>query len=446
MITFVDDEPSILDLLRRMVGVSRSDWDIESFSDSKQAWESLRNGRTDVIVTDVSMPGLSGPELLQLLRENEATRDTPVIVLTGLHERSLKREVLDLGATDLLNKPVDASDLLAPLRSARALKRCQDELKLQNETLERKVVERTRQLRASRVEIIWRLACQAEIHDEETGCHVLRMAHSCRIVAEALHQPREFVEMLFLSAPLHDLGKIGIPDAILHKPGRLTDEEREIVHTHCQIGERILSAPGSRSGIRAFQSQNIRFRSRSRRGSDAVNGAGNCRTTMNDGMEAVIRDGLAGENIPLPARITAVADVYDALTSEREYSALCQGSKRWNGFVARRGSNSIRQFARRSFDPGMRSKRSGRNSRTAGSRRRATNVARSPIFQVRALEFANVYGAAIRRASNGHAGHSTSRRAIVLAQLQHSPTNFRGSGVCLVEQCRNSLAAPSAST
>ena len=118
MITFVDDEPSILDLLRRMVGVSRSDWDIESFSDSKQAWESLRNGRTDVIVTDVSMPGLSGPELLQLLRENEATRDTPVIVLTGLHERSLKREVLDLGATDLLNKPVDASDLLARLRTA----------------------------------------------------------------------------------------------------------------------------------------------------------------------------------------------------------------------------------------------------------------------------------------------------------------------------------------
>ncbi len=218
MITFVDDEPSILDLLRRMVGVSRTDWDIESFSDSNQAWESLRKGRTDVVVTDVSMPGLSGPELLRLLRENEATRDTPVIVLTGLHERSLKREVLDLGATDLLNKPVDASDLLARLRSALRLKQCQDELKLQNETLERKVVERTRQLRASRVEIIWRLACAAEIHDEETGCHVLRVAHSCRIIAEALHQPREFVETLFLSAPLHDLGKIGIPDAILHKP------------------------------------------------------------------------------------------------------------------------------------------------------------------------------------------------------------------------------------
>src|SRR5580704_402489 len=131
-IAFVDDEPSILELLRRMVGVSRSDWDVESFSDSEQAWESLRKGRADVIVTDVSMPGLSGQELLRLLRDNESTRDTPVIVLTGLDERSLKREVLDLGATDLLNKPVDASDLLARLRSALRLKRCQDELKVQN--------------------------------------------------------------------------------------------------------------------------------------------------------------------------------------------------------------------------------------------------------------------------------------------------------------------------
>ena len=341
-IVFVDDEPSILDLLRRMVRVSRADWDIESFSDSKQAWEFLRGGLADVIVTDVSMPGLCGPDLLRLLRENEPTRDTPVIVLTGLSERSLKREVLDLGATDLLSKPVDASDLLARLRSALRLKQCQDELKLQNETLERKIVERTRRLRASRVEIIWRLACAAEIHDEETGCHVLRVAHSCRIVAEALHQPREFVEMLFLSAPLHDLGKIGIPDSILHKPGRLTDEEREIVRTHCQIGERILSARVPSLGIGEF----------SRRDFDIEFAA------EEDPMLAMAREiagahherwdgggyprGLAGENIPLAARITAVADVYDALTSERGYKGALPAAEalEW-----------IRREAGKQFDP-----------------------------------------------------------------------------------------------
>ena len=117
----------------------------------------------------------------------------------------------------------------------------QDALKRQNERLEQTVLERTRQLQASRIEIIWRLAKAAEFRDEQTGSHVVRVAHYCRIIAEALGQSREFVETVFLSAPLHDLGKIGIPDAILHKPGRLTDEERLIVQTHCEIGERILS-------------------------------------------------------------------------------------------------------------------------------------------------------------------------------------------------------------
>jgi putative two-component system response regulator len=343
-IAFVDDEPSILELLRRMVGVSRSDWDVESFSDSEQAWVSLRKGRADVIVTDVSMPGLSGQELLRLLRDNESTRDTPVIVLTGLDERSLKREVLDLGATDLLNKPVDASNLLARLRSALRLKRCQDELKVQNETLERKVVERTRQLRASRVEIIWRLACAAEIHDEETGCHVLRVAHSCRIIAEALRQPREFVEMLFLSAPLHDLGKIGIPDAILHKPGRLTEEERQIVHTHCQIGERILSARVPSLGFMHFNLRTFDFAAAAEEDpmlSMAREIAGAHHERWDGGGYP---RGLAGENIPLPARITAVADVYDALTSEREYK---------RALPAVEAVEWIRREAGKQFDPAV---------------------------------------------------------------------------------------------
>src|SRR5580704_2078875 len=316
----VDDEPLILELLERMVHLRGLDWDVKAFEDSTKAWEYLRAGAADVVVTDVSMPGLTGPELVRLLRDNEATRDTPVVVLTGLNEASLKRKVLDLGATDLLAKPIQPDELLARLRSALRLKQCQDALKRQNEQLEHTVLERTRQLQASRIEIIWRLAKAAEFRDEQTGSHVLRVAHYSRIVAEALCQSRHFVETLFLSAPLHDLGKIGIPDAILHKPGKLTEEERAIVRTHCDIGERILSAPGN-----SKQWMHV--------------GGGACPDDAFVGDEdpvlCMAREiaashherwdgrgyprGIAGESIPLSARITAIADVYDALTSVRPY-------------------------------------------------------------------------------------------------------------------------------
>jgi putative two-component system response regulator len=342
-IVCVDDEPVILEFLQRIVRLRGLDWAVESFTDSRLAWDYLRAGDADVVVTDVSMPGLSGPDLVRLLRDNEATQDTPVVVLTGLHESSLKRQVLDLGATDLLAKPIQADDLLARLRSALRLKRCQDALKRQNEQLEHKVLERTRQLQASRIEIIWRLASAAEFRDEQTGSHVLRVAHCGRIVAESLGQPRQFVETLFLSAPLHDLGKIGIPDAILHKPERLTDEERRVVRTHCEIGERILSAPRPSQQMLLFN-----------------------RGTFPDGGFFVEEDpvlqmareiaashherwdgngyprGLAGEDIPLSARITAIADVYDALTSARPYK---------NALPPEVALQSIRLEAGKHFDP-----------------------------------------------------------------------------------------------
>jgi putative two-component system response regulator len=341
----VDDEPLILELLQRIVRMRGLDWDVESFVDSRLAWDYLRAGDADVVVTDVSMPGLSGPDLVRLLRDNEATHDTPVVVLTGLHESSLKRQVLDLGATDLLAKPIQADDLLARLRSALRLKQCQDALKRQNEQLEQKVLERTRQLQASRIEIIWRLASAAEFRDEQTGSHVLRVAHCSRIVAEALGQPRQFVETLFLSAPLHDLGKIGIPDAILHKPEKLTDEERRIVQTHCEIGERILSAPRPSLQMLLFN-----------RGTSPDGGF----VVEEDPVLQMAREiavshherwdgtgyprGLAGEDIPLSARITAIADVYDALTSARPYK---------DALPPEVALQSIRLEAGKHFDPNV---------------------------------------------------------------------------------------------
>lgn len=318
----VDDEPLILELLERMVRLRGLDWSVRSFTDSEAAWEYLRGGEADVIVTDVAMPNISGPELVKLLRENEATRDTPVVVVTGLNEASLKRQVLDLGATDLLGKPIQLDDLVARLKSALRLKQCQDALKRQNEHLEQMVNERTRQLQASRIEIIWRLAKAAEFRDEQTGSHVLRVAHYSRIVAETLRQERHFVETLFLSAPLHDLGKIGIPDAILHKPGELTDEERRLMRAHCEIGERILSQPTNARQLMAFSGATCPdevFFSNEDPVLRMAREIAACHHEHWDGNG--YPRGLTGPAIPLSARITAIADVYDALTSARSYKA-----------------------------------------------------------------------------------------------------------------------------
>jgi putative two-component system response regulator len=341
----VDDEPVILEILERLVELRGLDWDVEVFSDSLEAWDFLRDNEADVVVTDVSMPGLSGPDLVRRLRDHEPTRDLPVVVLTGLHEASLKRQVLDLGATDLLSKPIQPDELLARLQSALRLKQAQDAIKRQNERLEQTVLERTRQLQASRIEIIWRLAKAAEFRDEQTGSHVLRVAHYCRIIAEALGQPRGFIETLFLSSPLHDLGKIGIPDAILHKPGRLTDEERKIVQTHCEIGERILSEPK--------YSKQFRFFSGGAGPEQAYCGDEDPVLRMAREIAATHHEhwdgkgyprGLAGETIPLSGRITAVADVYDALTSDRPYK---------RAFDSNVAFELIRRDSAKHFDPAV---------------------------------------------------------------------------------------------
>ncbi|HEX4070435.1 MAG TPA: HD domain-containing phosphohydrolase [Planctomycetaceae bacterium] len=339
----VDDEPMILEILERLVELRGLDWDVEVFSDSLKAWDYLRLNEADIIVTDVSMPGLSGPDLVRRLRKNESTRDTPVVVLTGLHEASLKRQVLDLGATDLLSKPIQPDELLARLRSALRLKQMQDALKRQNERLEQTVLERTRQLQASRIEIIWRLAKAAEFRDEQTGSHVLRVAHYCRIIAEALGQPRAFVETVFLSAPLHDLGKIGIPDAILHKPGRLTVAEREIVKTHCEIGERILSGPRHSKQLLHFGVGSLPEDAFCGEEDPVLRMAREIAASHHERWDgAGYPRGLAGEAIALSGRITAVADVYDALTSTRPYKCAIESDEAFE---------LIRSEAGKHFDP-----------------------------------------------------------------------------------------------
>ncbi len=318
-ILFVDDEPNFLDGLRRMLSRQRLVWDMHFANGVDEAENKMREMDFDAVVSDVMMPLRDGFSLLASIRETERTRDVPVIMLTGLKERDLKRRALEMGATDLLNKPVEQEDLTVRLESVLRLKSYQDEIKAQNALLEQKVRERTQQLMDSRLEIIWRLGATAEFRDEETGNHVVRVGCYCRVMAEAMGMEREFAETLFLSSPLHDIGKIGIPDSILLKKGRLTAEEWEVMKQHTVIGAKILQQdPKLR---RAFLWWNGN-------GHDETSWDSNPILEMASSIALNHHErwdgtgyprGVAGGDIPLEARIVAIADVYDALRSECSY-------------------------------------------------------------------------------------------------------------------------------
>ncbi|MFP4056594.1 MAG: HD-GYP domain-containing protein [Candidatus Brocadiia bacterium] len=317
---FVDDEPHALAALRRMLRDEQGHWDMHFVRTAEEALQHAASDSLDAMVLDIKLGGTDGLELLQQLRRNPATRDVPVVFLTGLCERGLKRRALELGAADLLPKPVEPEDLRARIRNVLRLKAYEDQLKTLNDDLQRQVEQRTAQLEESRFDIIWRLAKAGEYRDEQTGNHIVRVGCYCRVVAERLGSPREFVERVFLTSPLHDIGKIGVPDRILLKPGKLTPEEREQMQRHCEIGSRILMEPprgmrpflawrGQPAGARAAQNPNPIL-------ATAVSIAIAHHERWDGGGYP---RGLAGERIPLEARITALADVYDALGSPRPY-------------------------------------------------------------------------------------------------------------------------------
>jgi len=272
--------------------------------------------RPDLVLLDVSMPGMNGFEVCRRLKAHPCTRAIPVIFVTALGEVEDEQQGFSAGAVDYLLKPVRAPIVLARVATHLALAD-------QNRALEHKVNERTAELHATRLEIIRRLGRAAEYKDNETGMHVLRMSYYARAIALGAGLGAEFAETLLSAAPMHDIGKIGIPDRILLKPGKLDDGEWKVMRRHPQIGAGIIGLHHSplleTARIVALTHH------------EKWDGTGYPR-------------GRRGEDIPIEGRVVALADVFDALTTERPYK------KAWPVAEA---LELIRRERGRHFDPAL---------------------------------------------------------------------------------------------
>lgn len=339
-ILFVDDEQNFLDGIRRMLRDQRDSWSMEFVNGVEEALERCAEIEFDTVVSDVNMPVKTGLDLLEALRGDERTRTIPIIILTGNAETDLKRQALDLGATDLLNKPVGHEDLVARLRSVLRLKEYQDELRDQNAYLEQRVRERTADLENARRDIIWRLAKAGEFRDEDTGEHVIRVACCCRALALALELPDDKIQNIFLTSPLHDLGKIGIPDRVLLKTGTLDESERLIMDQHCEIGASILMAQPKAIAAFLESADETGLQPLATEADKLREVATTIIMTHHEKWDGTgYPQGIKADEIPISGQICAVADVYDALRSERPYKKPYGVEKTMEQMRAGRGSH-----------------------------------------------------------------------------------------------------------
>ncbi|KQV61740.1 MULTISPECIES: two-component system response regulator [unclassified Duganella] len=309
-VLLVDDSPDNLVLMNDLL---KDLYKVKVANSGEKALRIATTGQPpDVVLLDVMMPEMDGYEVCRRLKADPATRDIPVIFLTAKSEVEDEELGLDLGAVDYITKPISPPITLARVRNHLMLKEHADFLRDQNEFLEQEVRERTREVVAIQDVTILAMASMAETRDSETGNHIRRTQFYVKALAERLKgHPRfsavltdSFINLLFKSAPLHDIGKVGIPDRILLKPGRFEPHEFEIMKTHTTLGRAAIEhAERSLGTPMAFLSIAKEIACSHQ---EKWDGSG-------------YPEGLAGEAIPVSARLMAVADVYDALISRRVY-------------------------------------------------------------------------------------------------------------------------------
>lgn len=287
-ILVVDDTPENIDVL---VGTLKDDYKVKAAINGEMALKISSSAEIDMILLDIMMPGMDGYEVCRRLKEDYLTKHIPVIFVTAKISMQDELKGFDLGAVDYIAKPISPALVQARVKIHLALHD-------QNRELDAKVQARTKQLNDTRLKIIQRLGKAAEYKDNETGLHVIRMSQYSYILARAAGMSEKDSDILLHAAPMHDIGKIGIPDSILKKPGKLTEEEFDIMKTHCAIGADVLGADDSEL-LQLAKSVALTHH-------EKWNGVG-------------YPKGLKDLEIPLEGRIIAIADVFDALTSVRPY-------------------------------------------------------------------------------------------------------------------------------
>jgi putative two-component system response regulator len=318
----VDDTPQNLTVLGELL---TPEYQVRAANNGERALRAAcTNPRPDQILLDIMMPGMDGHEVLRRLRESDQTRNIPVIFITAMSSSDDEVVGLDLGAVDYITKPFNPGIVLARVRTQLELKLARDRLAGQNEWLEREVARRMRENLLIQELNVRALACLAEARDNETGLHIVRTQTYVELLAQNLQPHSRFkaalagnaLNYIVKAAPLHDIGKVGIPDAILLKPGRLTVAEFEIMKTHPTIGAAAIDKAISQVIASSDDAQ-------THNGSGAFDflyvarEISLCHHEKWDG--SGYPAGLAGESIPVSARLMALADVFDALTSRRVY-------------------------------------------------------------------------------------------------------------------------------
>ncbi|PKM95419.1 MAG: two-component system response regulator [Firmicutes bacterium HGW-Firmicutes-1] len=312
-ILIVDDAPDNLEILD---GVLNEDYYIKVARSGKIALKIAEQTCPDLILLDIMMPEMDGYEVCKRLKCNPITKKIPIIFVSARNEVINEARGLEIGAVDYITKPINASIVLSRVRTHIALYNQKRELELQ-------VLEKTRELIDTRVEIIRRLGIAAEFKDNVTGMHIYRVSHYCKTIALKYGFPESEANLLLDISPMHDIGKIGISDNLLLKPGKLTEEEFEIIKTHTLIGARII---GEHSSELLKTAKVIALEHHER-----WDGTG-------------YPNGLKGEEINIFARITAVADVFDALTSKRPYK---------DAWTIHEASDYLKSQAGKHFDPNI---------------------------------------------------------------------------------------------
>jgi len=321
-ILVVDDEPANIRLVEKMLAMTGYR-NVISTVDSTQVLSLYQEHNSDLILLDLDMPKLDGFAVLDKLGGLKNVILPPILVLSAMHMQSFRQRALDNGARDYVTKPFDADELLSRVRNLLEVQLANKYMLHQNEILEQKVRERTQAINLSRLQVVRRLGRAAEYRDNETGLHIIRMSKIAVVIGRAAGLNEEQCDLLLHAAPMHDIGKLGIPDHILLKPGKLDADEWTIMQTHSQIGADILF--GDESDLLSM-AHDIALAHH-----EKWNGKG-------------YPNGLSGEDIPLVGRITAVADVFDALTSERPYK------KAW---TITRAVDLIKAESGQHFDPAL---------------------------------------------------------------------------------------------